>query len=319
MRFTLLVLCLKGSFLYLCLLPHIPFEMKKGLRYLLFFIAFLISTQVVEAQQRRYKGGYSQRRSVRKFISPGNIFRSERNSIYGGLGFTTYYGDLCDSWDCMTLRPAVGLGFQHRTDALNTRLSYRFEFNYFRLGVKHDTYPTRMLDFRSGNVEMFVAAVYDLYPYEKHFRRRPLASPYFFAGIGFATINPHGSLNGQWYALKPLHTEGVNYSSVTPTIPFGAGVRLKYTYNAEFVFEGGYRFTFTDHLDDVSSTYYKSQASFSDPIAAQLSKKSAPSQIIRGNPHQNDGYFMFNVRFRWTFGKPQMAKFRGKSHILRKR
>jgi hypothetical protein len=288
------------------------------LKHILVVFILVVAVVSTQAQQKRFRGHYTQRKSVHKFLAPGNLFLSEKFSLYGGLGLSSYYGDLCEKWECMQFRMNLGGGAQYRTDYLGTRLSFRTEFNYFRLHSNDVLPDVRNLSFRSGNFEGYVGAVYDLFPYEKHFRRRPLVSPYFFAGLGFLYFNPHGELNGKWYALQPLETEGHKYHRMAAMYNFGSGLRFRYTYNIEFVLEGGYRYTTTDHLDDVSAYNYASPSTFTDPIALALSKKTTYNTNRRGNPSNRDGYFIFVARFRYTFGKPNVAKFRGKQHMLRK-
>lgn len=55
--------------------------------------------------------------------------------------------------------------------------------------------------------------------------------------------------------LRPLQTEGKAYSPIGVAIPFGLGFRYKLAKNWDLAFEVGWRYTFTDYLDDVSSTY----------------------------------------------------------------
>jgi len=69
--------------------------------------------------------------------------------------------------------------------------------------------------------------------------------------------------------------------------------------------EGGYRLTFTDYLDDVS-TVYPDPASFTDPIAAALSMRyedPVPPGTQRGDPNQNDGYFLLNIKVEYYLPK----------------
>jgi hypothetical protein len=71
----------------------------------------------------------------------------------------------------------------------------------------------------------------------------------------------------------------------------------------DFVAEAGYRKSFSDRLDDVSAHYYQPIASFSDPVAAALSNKTAQGdkyQGYRGNPHKKDGYFIFQLKVYYT-------------------
>ena len=59
---------------------------------------------------------------------------------------------------------------------------------------------------------------------------------------------------------------------------------------------------FTDYLDDVSNQHVD-PASFSDPIASALADRrpelglpAVPAGTQRGNPSDDDGYFLFTVK-----------------------
>jgi hypothetical protein len=76
-------------------------------------------------------------------------------------------------------------------------------------------------------------------------------------------MNPyaHDSAGGKVY-LKPLSTEGQGiypdkkpYKKLQPVIPVGGGVKFVLSDNLRIGIEIGIRKTFTDYLDDVSTSY----------------------------------------------------------------
>jgi hypothetical protein len=273
---------------------------------------FFLADNVV-AQQ--YSGTRTRSRHVKGFKK---VKHYELLTIYGGLGFSTYYGDLCEGLDCMKLRPQFGIGALYRLPYFHERMHVKSELNYFRLYAE-DYHPRRNLSFRSNNVELYTSAMISLFPYEKHRSRRTKFDPYLFVGVGLVYYAPQAKLNGSWYGLRKLETEGKKYSPIAPMIPYGIGTRVNVGINWNAMFEAGYRWTFTDYLDDVSGAGYKDVNSFSDPVAKQLSYRSAESGLrTRGNPNKNDGYFIFTARLTYTFSEANFAKFRGKQHILRK-
>lgn len=142
---------------------------------------------------------------------------------------------------------------------------------------------------------------------------------YVFGGVGAFYSNPKGELNGSWYALQPLKTEGVSYSLINFAIPTGVGfyytIQRKYRLGMEF----SWRTTFTDYIDDVSDRYVL----HTDPLTASLADKSSPelsAQIRqenpdadklpypstyqpgrkRGDPEHNDSYATVTVNFSWA-------------------
>ncbi len=262
--------------------------------------------------------GYSQ--GIR--LKESNSFtKHERLSLLASLGLSTYYGDLCDAFECMQFRPNFGIGAMYR---ITSHLSNKTEVNYYRLYSK-DVYEQRNLNFRSGNVEAYTSLVFDIFAYTKHYRKRKLISPYLLAGFGITYYNPKGedpTSEGTWVALRPLKTEGKDYSSITPIIPFGGGVRIKFKRNMEFMVEFAYRKTFTDFLDDVSGENYLPVESRTAENARFVVKSQDPgyvSQIngqLRGNPNKLDGYFLTNVKLRYIVGTAR-SHFKGKHPLLK--
>ncbi len=119
---------------------------------------------------------------------------------------------------------------------------------------------------------------------------------YGFLGAGMMYHNPkaryYGDLeefDGELVELQPLLTEGVDYSRWQFTLP--AGIGLYFTYNKvhRFGWEIGYRTTFTDYIDDVSTEY----ASFDDPnsLAAQMANRTTPEALAQAEQYANE----FNV------------------------
>lgn len=228
-------------------------------------------------------------------------------SIYGSLGVTNYYGDLCDNFKCIQPRPGLGVGLIYR---LSDNFSSKSEINYLRLYSK-DVWEDRNLSFRSGNLEIYSSIMYDYYKFTKNIRKRRLLSPYVFLGVGVTFYNPRAKLDGKWHSLRPLKTEGKSYGIVTPVIPIGFGVKIKHTRKWDFLVEGGYRITFTDHLDDVSSYQFQNSSEFNDPVAASLSNRTQEGDAFRGyrgNPKKNDGYLVLAVKARYTFTSRHVFK-----------
>ncbi len=88
-------------------------------------------------------------------------------------------------------------------------------------------------------------------------------SPYVFAGLGYFHFNPYTyDPAGRKTFLKQLSTEGQGfvagrdpYNLSQMAIPFGGGIKFMVNDDVRIGLEIGIRKTFTDYLDDVSSTY----------------------------------------------------------------
>lgn len=231
-------------------------------------------------------------------------------SFSAGVGISSYFGDLKDSRTDLWARPSTQLGVQYR---LNNHLHLRNELFWYRIAgadslndQESDIY-SRNLSFRSDNVEWNLVARYE---YFNKFSRynRPLLNPYGFAGIGLTTVSPKAQYQGEWVALRPLMTEGEDYSPVALVIPFGLGVSYHVNNNWDVSMEWGYRYTFTDYLDDVSTTHIGVDH-VADPLRRALSDRRpemglqpVPAGNKRGNPGSNDWYLITGLKLTYTPG-----------------
>lgn len=83
-------------------------------------------------------------------------------------------------------------------------------------------------------------------------------SPYLFLGIGAFRYNPTATINGGGQELAALKTEGIAYSKVSAVLPIGFGIKAKFSNRFLFGIEWSQRKTWTDYIDDVSTTYVSS-------------------------------------------------------------
>jgi hypothetical protein len=255
-------------------------------------------------------GGYSQKNKVK----PQPLQNKQLNYVkfVGGLGVANYYGDLCDKFDCYVYRPNTSLGAYFR---YNYNWSFRAEVNYFRMystDVGGKNYR-RNLSFRSNNFEVSAVAIYDIFKYNRNFLTRKKITPYLFGGVGFLYFEPQGELDGQWYNLRKRETEGVKYMPFTMTIPFGGGLRYKLNPLTDISFEIGYRKTFSDRIDDVSTNYVE----YTDPITRGLANKyrtdagihipKKPGQV-RGNSSRKDGFMNFGFKVEYKIANTRQIQ-----------
>lgn len=282
--------------------------MKKFLRFI-FIIGLLTVT---------FGASYAQRRDLKVQRRPLNRYHQHHlmyiNNIRltGMVGLSSYYGDLCDQGVCFRYRPGFTLGGYYR---YNGRISFRGDLTFLRMaGNDHDgDNQVRNLSFTSSNFEGAVGIMYDLVYFDRNYHLRAKLTPYLFAEIGLLYYNPKAKYNGQNVALRPLMTEGVKYGKFTPSIPLGGGVRYQINDFMDLSVELAYRKTFTDYLDDVSTTY-KDNTSFTDPVAAALADRSMEGGYTtghweaghkRGNPNRKDGYFIFGLKFEYMIKTTQ--------------
>jgi hypothetical protein len=118
------------------------------------------------------------------------------------------------------------------------------------------------------------------------FSARPGWTPFAYAGIAVFRHNPQAQVPGndlfgqpfanagEWVNLQPLKTEGQSYNLFQFAIPFGAGVRFRLADQMDVSLEFGFRYTFTDYLDDVSSNYVDLNTFGDNQLARAMSYRS---------------------------------------------
>jgi hypothetical protein len=231
--------------------------------------------------------------------------RRNRNLMVNvGSGIANYKGEMVNPGKFGTLKPNLTVGAEYY---VTTRISVRASATWFQLAgddsKANDDREERNLHFRSNNYEVSLTGALNLSPMGQRFYQRSMLNFHGFIGIGLLRFNPKAKYNGEWVALAPLETEGVKYARIQPVIPIGLGARIKVNPFFNVLIEGGYRITFTDYLDDVSSTRYPDPTTLKSDLSRALSDRrpeigTQPSDYLkgkRGNPSNNDGYFIGNV------------------------
>ncbi|MFZ6013999.1 MAG: DUF6089 family protein [Bacteroidota bacterium] len=231
------------------------------------------------------------------------IRRDRSLMVTGGIGTSTYFGELKNPGDYIDAKPNVSAGLQA---FFTDRISARAELTWFQLKGSDDIAddPTRVrrnLSFSSSNFELAVTGAINLYPNGNRFYQRAKYNVYAFAGVGVLYFNPKAELNGEKHALQPLMTEGVKYSKFQPVVPYGLGVKMKVGPFFNVALEGAYRLVFTDYLDDVSTVHPDKTGWDATRIALsdrrpELGLTPYATGTQRGNPDKNDGYALFNVK-----------------------
>jgi hypothetical protein len=228
--------------------------------------------------------------------------------------------------------PSCMIGYRH---SFHKNLYGRFDFNYGRISgsdelTNENFRNNRNLQFRSNVFELDFLAEgwinfgsqkghqYNLKKENKDLSPWRIKASYLtvFAGLGVFHFNPKAELQGQWFSLHPLLTEGQGLSDGAKpyklwqlNVPVGLSYMVRLHKAWSFGVEASYRFTFTDYLDDVSTTYYNAyqlanhHGSTYGEIAAYFSNPALGAEndgvgdyatntgVQRGDPTNNDGYF----------------------------
>ncbi|HEX6892246.1 MAG TPA: DUF6089 family protein [Chryseolinea sp.] len=253
------------------------------------------------------------------------------NMVGLSINALNYYGDLSPkpsvfSTDISFTRPAIGLSFSHR---FGPRYTLTGSFMYGTLkgsdsesadkaDAENGVYRyQRNLSFRNRIKELSVVASFDLFENSATYISRVPWTPYAFAGVSVMLHNPQAQAPvvdlqgnplpqaGEWVDLQPLGTEGQNaqlqqgdannglssYKKVQVAIPMGLGVRFRLNEILDFSFETGFRYLFTDYIDDVSRNYVDLGVFGSDELAKAMSYRSnevaTPSYTYTGRDGQS--------------------------------
>ena len=146
-------------------------------------------------------------KTKRKFKDEEKLITLTPLRAHLGLGVANYAGDLCSGFGCTKPRPSISAGVEYRLDE---SITLRSEFTWVRIAGDDagGQYDYRNLSFRADNFEFTGVVQYDVFHYEKLYRRRHFVSPYVFVGLGFTTVSPKAKYQGEWYSLRPLQTGG---------------------------------------------------------------------------------------------------------------
>ena len=230
------------------------------------------------------------------------------------LGGSYYLGDLNPSKQFYRTKFAPGILYRQNT--ANDRWVFRFHLNYGRVEAYDSesnlsSHQQRNLDFKSSIIEFGPVVELNFLPYQPGTktnmgnRNRKNGTPYIFAGINYFRMNPQGTYNGDWLELQAIGTEGQTpggdkklYSLNQISIPVGLGLKFNLSERFAMSFEYGIRKTFTDYLDDVSTTY--ADPSEMTEIAVAMANKSTGDVPVvtgaqRGNPSIKDWYSFSGV------------------------
>jgi len=215
-------------------------------------------------------------------------------------GVSNYLGDLTPSSLWVSFGDVqLHSGFFVRYNFIEW-VSIRGGINYGKIGAADanavsEPRRKRNISFRSNIFEIELSAEINLLGYQPYKLRKRFA-PYIFGGIAFFKFNPQAQLNGQWYDLQPLSTEGQGmegrpsqYNLTQLSIPMGIGFKYAVTEYWTIGLELTARYTFTDYLDDVSTNYVDRNEliAFRDETAANLANRTG--EYLGTEPVNNPG------------------------------
>ncbi len=261
-------------------------------------------------------------------------FRNGYFSVGASVGATNYLGDLDDDFTFKFTRPGLGFHGAYRFNPFMTaRLGFFQGWAEATDERSNDVARNqRNLSFKTPITEVSAVLKFDFIPTDRSFYYRPNFTPYVFGGVAVFSFNPQAELNGEDIELQPLGTEGQflpdpndefpdPYRLTQISIPLGVGVRFKLARNWDLEVETGFRKTFTDYLDDVSSLYPDlEELRAQNPTAAILSDRldqtrfpgqtAAEVNGIRGDRTQADWYIFTGATISYIIDWVKCPSFR---------
>lgn len=218
------------------------------------------------------------------------------------LGGAHYFGDLNNRAAFNRPKPAAGIFFRKQFgNYIGLRVSGHFaQLGYSDTYSKNEYQRLRNLSFNTNIYEFAVQGDFNFF---KFIPMDPAHSftPYVTLGVGVFNYDPYAYYNGDKYFLRPLGTEGQTsgykdrkeYSTMALCIPFGAGIKYSLTPRTNISFEVAHRFTFTDYLDDVSTTYAGLDNFQSGPNGTQ-----SIAQLLQDRSYEIDSHNILGIEGR---------------------
>ena len=217
-------------------------------------------------------------------------------------GVAHYFGDLNNR--AAINRPKIALGAFFRKQFSNY-VALRLTGHFAQLGYS-DQYSQNEFQRRrnlSFNTNIFEIAVRGDFNFFKFIPSDPEHSftPYATIGVGVFSYDPYAYLGGKKYYLRPLDTEGETfykgrkaYGTMAVCIPVGLGIKYAITSKINLSAELAYRFTTTDYIDDVSSTYVGADkfpsVNGSPSVASLLQDRSYETGTLIGEEGRQRGF-----------------------------
>ncbi|MGB0887372.1 MAG: DUF6089 family protein [Vicingaceae bacterium] len=275
-------------------------------------------------------------------FSQAQKWKRQRVEYSFGIGATNFLGDLggrdqegsnfIQDFELKATRYAANLGYRYQ---LGKNFYVKGNLIYAKVSgtdklTNEPARAARQLNFKSNLIELSAQLEYMLIRQKSgllHKLRGVRGKQWFrfevyaLAGIGGLYYDPKGERDGEWHSLAPLNTEGQgleggpkDYSQYTMVVPYGIGIRRNISGGARsrnfgtwsISLELTMRKTFSDYIDDVSTSYYADGDKDPDKILQAGGEDALyfhdPSGLYnnggfgeaqqRGDPSDNDAYML---------------------------
>ncbi|SIR24545.1 Outer membrane protein beta-barrel domain-containing protein [Pontibacter lucknowensis] len=212
-------------------------------RYVLLLLCLITLTVCTTAQAQ---DSVIRRMGVSKIPERGLV-------IQAGAGIAAVKSDICGSYDCNDLGPAFSIGALFK---YNPFWSISGEVEYLKLGASEKTYQDN-ITFESRVIEVSGMLVYNLmdsYAGSNNYRstRKRFAVPFVKGGIGFVYYTPSSYPTNRAPNSDITYDRLRSYPAIAGVIPFGGGIRFRFSDQISIAPEVMYQITTTDYLDNVT-------------------------------------------------------------------
>ena len=238
--------------------------------------------------------------------------------VFGGVSY--YIGELNPGTQFLFSKPAFG-GISRIN--FNNRWAVKVNAYFGKLegdDVVSKTNVNRNLRFQSSITDISVQLEFNFKDYFTGSYKNYF-SPFIFVGPGFFLFKPKAEFNGETYSLRDIGTEGQNIDSLGKTkynlygiaLVFGFGIKYSLTNRIGLGLEWGMRKTFTDYIDDVSTTYYLDfdkldpQQVGANQILSDPSVVKHKPGMQRGNSENNDWFSFAGLTITYRFNLSQKS------------
>ncbi|HZL11941.1 MAG TPA: DUF6089 family protein [Prolixibacteraceae bacterium] len=176
--------------------------------------------------------------------------------IFGGVG--TYFGDMTKVDFQKSVNPAYGGFFRYN---FNPRYGLRFNVIYGTIGAEGE-FESVQWTFDKNVLDISLQFEFNYLKYIVGDKETPWSS-YIFGGVGMQSYNYEYRVDELLNIVDPTYIPNSSGSVISPTIPFGLGVKFDLSKRFGLGIEGGLRKSFSDKLDDLDDPL-----SHEDPLNA---------------------------------------------------
>jgi hypothetical protein len=236
------------------------------------------------------------------------------------FGVSTYKGELKQElFKTDYLHPAFGLQYRKNfSKHWSANINATFGAISAADSTSDDPFQLeRNLSFKSNILELGGRIEFNFFPYYIGNEDWPF-TPFLFIGIAGYRFNPIAEIEDNEFELQPLGTEGQGtsgypdrkkYKRTQVSIPYGGGFKFTITPRIGLNIEAGVRKTYTDYLDDVSSTYADRAFLIENGVMAVVLSDRSPGAANndftgkqRGNSRDTDKYLFAGIVLSFRLG-----------------